>query len=86
LPEAFFEVLQLGSKNEFIAEVTNGQIILTPKTDMELLLESPPTKNIDEIIAQMKATGLYSEEFLASLRDGMLDSSYFSKSAEDKKE
>lgn len=78
LPETFFDALQLGPKAEFIAEVTNGQIILTPKTDMELLLESPPTKNVDEIITQMRATGRYSEEFLSSLKDGMLDSRYFS--------
>ena len=46
----------------------------------KLLLESPPTKNVDEIIAQMRAAGRYSEEFLASLKDGMLDSRYFSES------
>ena len=86
LPKMFFEALQLGPKDEFIAEVMNGQIILTPKTDTELILESPPTKNIEEIIAQMRATGKYSEEFLTSLKDGMLDSRYFSRSAEDKKE
>jgi bifunctional DNA-binding transcriptional regulator/antitoxin component of YhaV-PrlF toxin-antitoxin module len=85
LPETFFDALQLGPENEFIAEVTNGQIILTPKTDMELILESPPTKNVDEVIAQMRATGRYSKEFLTSLKDGMLDSRYFSKSAEDRK-
>ena len=86
LPETFFETLQLGPKDEFIAEVTNGQIILTPKTDTELLLESPPTKNVDEIITQMRVTGRYSEKFLASLKDGMLDSRCFSESAENRKE
>ena len=86
LPEMFFEALQVGPKDELIAEVTNGQIVLTPKIDTELFLESPPTKNVDEIISQMKATGRYSEEFLTSLKDGMLDSRYFSESAEDKKE
>ncbi|MBM3236732.1 AbrB/MazE/SpoVT family DNA-binding domain-containing protein [Candidatus Poribacteria bacterium] len=78
LPKMFFEALQLGPKDEFIAEVMNGQIILTPKTDTELILESPPTKNIEEIIAQMRATGRYSKEFLTSLKDRLLDSCYFS--------
>jgi len=86
LPKMFFEALQIGPKGEFIAEVTNGQIVLTPKIDTKLPLESPPTKNVNEIISQMKATGQYSEEFLASLKDGMLGSRYFSKSAEDKEE
>ena len=84
LPKTFFEALKLGPKDEFIAEVTNGQIILTPKTDAELLLEHPPTKNVDGIIAQMRAFGRYPEEFLASLKDGMLDSRYFSESAEER--
>lgn len=37
----------------------------------------PATKNSKKIIKEFRSTGLYNEEFLASLQTGLKESSYF---------
>ena len=43
----------------------------------ENIFAPPPTKDIEKIIRVFKRTGIYSKEFLRSLKRGLRRSSYF---------
>ena len=44
-------------------------------------LVSPSTKNGDEVIKSFRNTGLYSEDFLKDIEEGINDSGYFTKTS-----
>jgi hypothetical protein len=43
----------------------------------ENIFSPPPTKNIEKIIKAFERTGIYSKEFIKSLKRGLKRSSYF---------
>lgn len=43
----------------------------------EDIFAPPPTRNIEKIIRAFEKTGIYSKEFLRSLKRGLRRSSYF---------
>ena len=45
--------------------------------DADLFFKKPSTRNIADIIGEMKKTGRYNNDFLKSLRAGFKKSSYF---------
>lgn len=45
----------------------------------EDIFASPPTRNIKEITAAFKKTGLYNQKFIKSLEKGLSRSAYFKK-------
>jgi Arc/MetJ-type ribon-helix-helix transcriptional regulator len=81
-------VIQLGYANRselmrsIVRLIKKEPKVLEPLSS--LTLNPPSTKNGDEIMTSFRATGLYSEEFLKDLEDGINNSDYFTKTSHSK--
>lgn len=78
-------VIQLGYANRselmrsIVRLIKKEPKVLEPLSS--LTFNPPSTKNGDEIMTSFRATGLYSEEFLKDLEDGINNSDYFTKTS-----
>jgi AbrB family looped-hinge helix DNA binding protein len=81
LPKPVRQRLGVEPGDELVASVVDGAVLLAPARGERLPLESPPTRDPQEMLHSLRATGRYSEESLRSLAEGMAESDFFGRNA-----
>lgn len=77
LPKTVRDRLGVAAGHSFVADVVGRALILAPASPEALVFEPPPTRDGEEVLAALRATGQYSSEFLESFAQGVAESEYF---------
>ncbi len=77
LPKLVRDRLGVGAGDSFFADVVGGAMVLAPAGADAFVLEPPPTRDGQEVLSALRATGRYSDQFLDSLAQGIAESEYF---------